>query len=77
MATRMTNPLPLIVDTTSNNVVGYVGDDQDAHYGALWSAVPVAADSVGEPGQVAYDATAFYVCIASGQWVKCTLATWS
>lgn len=40
-----------------------------------WTAVPSTASSAGTAGQVAYDATHFYVCIATNTWVRCTLAT--
>lgn len=40
-----------------------------------WVAVPATASSTGTAGQVAYDATHFYVCIATNTWVRCTLAT--
>ena len=38
-------------------------------------AVPSTATSTGVAGQVAYDATGFYVCVATNTWVKATLAT--
>lgn len=38
-------------------------------------AAPALATSTGTPGQVAFDATHFYVCIATNTWVRCTLAT--
>jgi hypothetical protein len=37
---------------------------------------PATAASPGKQGQIAYDATHFYVCIAADTWVRCTLATW-
>ena len=39
-------------------------------------AAPSTASSTGTAGQIAYDATHFYVCIATDTWVRCTLATW-
>ena len=36
---------------------------------------PATATSPGTPNQVAFDATHFYVCIATNQWVRTTLAT--
>lgn len=38
---------------------------------------PAAADSTGVAGQVAYDATHFYVCVATNTWVRASLATWT
>lgn len=40
-----------------------------------WSTVPATAASTGTAGQVAYDATHFYVCIATNTWVRVSLAT--
>lgn len=38
-------------------------------------AAPATATSLGTPGQVAYDSTHFYVCIATNTWVRVVLAT--
>lgn len=40
-----------------------------------WVDVPATASSTGTAGQVAYDATHFYVCVATNVWVRGTLAT--
>lgn len=40
-----------------------------------WVAAPATATSSGVAGQVAYDSTNFYVCIASNTWVRVALAT--
>lgn len=40
-----------------------------------WQDVPATATSTGTPGQVAYDATHFYVCVATDTWVRATLST--
>lgn len=37
---------------------------------------PASAVAAGVVGNVAFDATHFYVCIAANTWVRCTLATW-
>lgn len=39
-------------------------------------AAPAAADSAGTAGQIAYDATHIYVCVATNTWVRAVLATW-
>lgn len=39
-------------------------------------AAPSTATSTGVKGQVAYDSTHFYQCIATNTWVRCSLATW-
>ena len=39
------------------------------------SAPPATASSPGAPGQIAYDASHLYVCVAANTWVRATLAT--
>lgn len=39
-------------------------------------APPAAANSQGVPGQIAFDATHVYVCVAPSTWVRVSLATW-
>ena len=36
---------------------------------------PVSASAAGTAGQIAYDSTHIYVCIATNTWVRATLAT--
>lgn len=40
-----------------------------------WVTPPATASSAGVAGQVAYDSTHFYVCVANATWVRVTLAT--
>ena len=40
-----------------------------------FSPAPANSTASGTPNQVAYDATHFYVCIATNTWVRATLAT--
>lgn len=40
-----------------------------------WVDVPATASSTGTPGQVAYDATHFYLCVQTNVWVRATLST--
>jgi hypothetical protein len=42
--------------------------------GATFVAAPLHATSAGIAGQVAYDATHFYVCIAANTWIRATFA---
>ena len=42
---------------------------------ALIVAAPATATSTGIAGQIAYDATHFYVCVATNTWVRALLAT--
>ena len=39
------------------------------------SGAPATAGSPGTPGQLAYDATHVYICIATNTWVRATTAT--
>lgn len=41
-----------------------------------WQNAPASATADGTKGDVAYDATHLYVCIATNQWVRSALATW-
>jgi len=40
------------------------------------SAAPASATAAGTAGDIAYDATHLYVCIATNTWVRATFATW-
>lgn len=40
-----------------------------------WQEAPASATSPGVAGQVAYDSTHIYVCIAPNTWVRGTLST--
>lgn len=39
-------------------------------------AAPATATSTGTAGQIAYDASYFYVCVATNTWKRAALATW-
>lgn len=36
---------------------------------------PISASAAGTAGQIAYDSTHIYVCVATNTWVRATLAT--
>lgn len=40
-------------------------------------AVPATATSTGSFGEIAFDATYLYVCVATDTWVRTAVATWS
>ena len=42
---------------------------------AIIVAAPATATSTGKAGQIAYDATHIYVCVATNVWVRALLAT--
>lgn len=39
------------------------------------NATPVSASSVGTAGQIAYDSTHIYVCVATNTWMRANLTT--
>ena len=39
------------------------------------NATPTSASSVGTAGQIAYDSTHIYVCVATNTWVRASLST--
>ena len=41
------------------------------------SAAPTNAGDAGAPGQIAFDASHVYICVALNTWVRASLATWS
>lgn len=41
-----------------------------------FTAVPASSSAPGNAGQIAYDTTHLYVCIADRTWVRATLASW-
>lgn len=38
------------------------------------ATVPVANDSAGKKGEIAYDSSYIYICVADNTWKKVTLA---
>lgn len=42
----------------------------------VWAAaVPTSSSSAGNPGEIAYDAGSFYVCVATNDWGQVALTT--
>tara|TARA_R100000664_G_C2753344_1_gene140737 strand:- start:1543 stop:1785 length:243 start_codon:yes stop_codon:yes gene_type:complete len=39
-------------------------------------AAPASAAAAGTPGQIAADASYFYVCVAANTWKRVAIATW-
>jgi len=62
--------VPVVVASVISEALAKLDD------AAIVVAAPATATSAGSPGQIAYDATHFYVCIASNSWVRATLASW-
>lgn len=44
---------------------------------AKFRAVPSTAGSTGVAGQIAYDSTYLYICVATNTWKRVALSTWS
>lgn len=44
--------------------------------GVSWVAAPASAGSAGTAGQVAYDESYFYVCVAANTWTRAPLNSW-
>jgi hypothetical protein len=40
------------------------------------TTVPVSSSAAGTAGQIAFDSTHFYVCIADHTWVRASLSSW-
>ena len=40
------------------------------------TTTPVSATASGTAGQIAYDSTHLYVCIATNTWIRATFASW-
>lgn len=68
--------LRTVVPTVSNNPPVTVPTTASVISIPMLVAAPGTATSVGAPGQIAYDSTHFYVCIATNSWVRATLAAW-
>lgn len=41
-----------------------------------WADAPVTAADPGEVGQIAYDGSYLYVCVAADTWVRAALSAW-
>jgi hypothetical protein len=42
----------------------------------LAGPAPASASSAGYPGQIAYDNTHIYVCIATNSWIRASASSW-
>lgn len=45
--------------------------------GVVWVTPPTSDTSPGTAGQVAYDGSYFYVCVATNTWVRAMLNDWT
>jgi len=54
----------------------YVSDGS-ANKGVMMEhAVPSSATDDGNPGDMAFDSSYIYICVAANTWMKCEIATW-
>lgn len=65
----------LAFDGTRNQLVVDTGIP-NGEYITTSVPVPTLATDAGSPGQIAYDATHIYVCIASNTWVRANASSW-
>lgn len=61
--------------TVRNYLKGTVRTHAEMNVPKLVTA-PTTATSTGTAGQIAYDASYFYVCTATNTWVRAALSTW-
>lgn len=66
------------VDNTSDANKPVSTAQQTALDGKLntWVAVPASASSTGTAGQIAYNGTHIFVCVATNTWCRASIATW-
>ena len=60
----------------TTTLADYALDTDLANYAKIVT-VPASATAAGNAGEIAYDATNIYVCVATDTWVKAALATWA
>lgn len=44
--------------------------------GIVATSAPASASASGTPGQIAYDASYVYVCVATNTWKRVAISTW-
>ncbi len=72
-----TDQLYIIDDPISTPIGKKINVSTLLQAGLQMVSAPAAADSTGTAGQLAYDSSYLYVCIATNTWVRTELATWS
>jgi len=78
-----TSPLPtgpqslniIVLGTALRSLLGAVARWRDAAVVSR-TAVPSTATSTGTVGQIAFDTTHLYVCVATDTWRRVAIATW-
>ena len=59
--------------TILNIVPGRFSNDEAVEVAQVF---PTATNSPGKAGQVAFDTTHLYICIAENTWRRATIGTW-
>ena len=54
---------------------GYIYTCDDIDYMPVVD-VPASASATGTAGQIAYDSSYIYICVATNTWMRAALATW-
>jgi hypothetical protein len=62
----------VVISSATGSFAGLLNADNAPH----WVAVPASAASAGNAGEIAYDASYFYVCVANATWRRVAIATW-
>lgn len=71
-------PFSTATNLTSMNISDFPAAVQAllANTSIVWSTVPLATNSFGTAGQIAYTDNALYICVDSNQWRRVLLGTW-
>lgn len=62
-----------VISTGTVSAAGFSGDGSALTGVMKWSEVPDSAGATGSTGDVAYDATHFYLCVGENSWVGVTM----
>lgn len=71
-----TSNVALVGPGTAGQVLTSNGASADPSFQSIFVSAPGTASSTGTAGQIAYDSTHIYVCVATDTWVRASLATW-
>jgi len=72
-------PVSLIPDPSSVRVwdnLRRISEWTRNNGGKLTSGAPASSTSAGEEGEVRYDSSYLYVCVARNSWVRVLLSSW-
>lgn len=65
-----------VADGSANSFISTDGAGSLSFRQPASSSAPLTSGSAGIAGQIAYDATHIYVCIATNSWIRADAATW-